>query len=81
MEICSVTAEAMAEQAATIGQLPQGRLHMELSSLLGYGAAERSLALMWRLGVLDMLLPQQALYLRVGGAGGQAFQAVVGWRG
>ena len=39
---------------------------MELSSLLGYGAAEASLALMWRLGILDMLLPQHALYLKVG---------------
>jgi hypothetical protein len=39
---------------------------MELSSLLGYGAAESSLALMWRLGILDMLLPQHALYLKVG---------------
>ena len=40
---------------------------MELGSLLGYGASERSLALMWRLGLLDMLLPQHALYLKVGG--------------
>lgn len=47
------------------GLLPQGRLQMELASLLGYGAAERSLALMWRLGLLDMLLPQHALHLRV----------------
>ena len=46
--------------------LLQGRLQMELSSLLGYGAAEASLALMWRLGILDMLLPQHALYLKVG---------------
>ena len=38
---------------------------MELTSLLGYGASERSLLLMWRLGLLDMLLPQHALYLRV----------------
>jgi hypothetical protein len=38
---------------------------MEVGSLLGYGAAERSLALMWRVGMLDMLLPQVALYLKV----------------
>lgn len=38
---------------------------MELTSLLGYGACEPSLLLMWRLGLLDMLLPQHALYLRV----------------
>lgn len=43
----------------------QGRLQMELTSLLGYGACEPSLLLMWRLGLLDMLLPQHALYLRV----------------
>jgi hypothetical protein len=38
---------------------------MELGSLLGYGAAAPSLALMWRLGLLDLLLPQHALHLRV----------------
>lgn len=42
---------------------------MELGSLLGYGAAERSLALMWRLGLLDLLLPRHALYMRVRGWG------------
>jgi hypothetical protein len=45
--------------------VPQGRLQMELGALLGYGAAGASLALMWRLGLMDLLLPQHALYLRV----------------
>ncbi|KAI3431678.1 hypothetical protein D9Q98_004724 [Chlorella vulgaris] len=58
------TGEAIEDQVAAIGKLPQGRLQMEVGSLLGYGAAERSLALMWRLGMLDMLLPQVALYLK-----------------
>ncbi|PRW33128.1 CCA-adding enzyme-like [Chlorella sorokiniana] len=64
LELDPATAAAMEDNAAAIGQLPQGRLQMELTSLLGYGASERSLLLMWRLGLLDMLLPQHALYLR-----------------
>ncbi|EFN52867.1 hypothetical protein CHLNCDRAFT_58740 [Chlorella variabilis] len=64
LELEPETAAEMEEAAATIGLLPQGRLQMELGSLLGYGASERSLALMWRLGLLDMLLPQHALYLK-----------------
>lgn len=69
MELDGATAAAMEEQAAAIGQLPPGRLQMELGSLLAHGAAAPSLALMWRLGLLDMLLPQQALYLKASGNG------------
>lgn len=65
----AATAAAMEEHAPAIALLPQGRLQMELGSLLGHGAARPSLGLMWRLGLLDMLLPQQALYLKVCGCG------------
>ncbi|KAL4440032.1 hypothetical protein ABPG75_003033 [Micractinium tetrahymenae] len=64
LEVDPDTAAAMEAHATAIAQLPTGRLQMELGSLLGYGAARPSLALMWRLGLLDMLLPQLALYLR-----------------
>lgn len=66
LEVDADTAAAMEAHATAIAQLPQGRLQMELGSLMAHGAARPSLALMWRLGLLDMLLPQQALYLRVG---------------
>lgn len=70
LEVDGPTAEAMEAQAAAIAALPQGRLQMEVGSLLGYGAAGASLALMWRLGLLDLLLPQHALFLSVrAGAG------------
>ena len=46
--------------------LPQGRLQMELGALMGYGAAARSLRLLWQYGALDLLLPHHVPYLRVG---------------
>lgn len=36
---------------------------MELNYMLAYGSAEASLRLLWRYGVLDILLPVQVIIL------------------
>lgn len=41
----------------------QSRLLLELNVMLSYGSAERSLALLWKTGLLEILLPLQAEYL------------------
>lgn len=37
----------------------QGRLLMEMNYMLAYGSAEASLRLLWKFGLLDILLPIQ----------------------
>lgn len=73
----------MASLSELVGSLPAGRLQMELAALMGYGAAGRSVRLMWRFGVLDLLLPRHALHFRVreGGevGGAQLFPACSPW--
>ena len=41
----------------------QGRLVMELHAMMAYGASAPSVQLLWRLGLLDIILPQHAAYL------------------
>ena len=41
----------------------QGRLVMELHAMMAYGAAAPSVQLLWRLSLLDIILPQHANYL------------------
>ena len=73
------TAAAMCDLSPLIAGLPAGRLQMELGALMAYGAAAGSVRLMWRFGVLDLLLVQHAVHLRVGGrAGGRAGPCVAG---
>lgn len=47
----------MKEFAPLLNLCSQGRLHYEVSSMLGNGNGERSLALLWRFGLLDELMP------------------------
>ncbi|OVA17389.1 Poly A polymerase [Macleaya cordata] len=43
-------------------RLDKGRLLMEMNYMLAYGSAEASLRLLWRFGLLEILLPIQAAY-------------------
>ena len=43
----------------------QGRLHLELRKMLLRGAAQRNVMLLWRLKLLDLLLPTYACWLQV----------------
>lgn len=68
LQIEADTAEAMTALATRVAALPHGRLQMELAAQLGYGAAASSVRQLWRFGMLDLLLPHHALYLKVGDA-------------
>lgn len=57
------TALAIQSQSSSIRFLNKDRLRMEAHYMLSYGAAERSLRLLWRFGLLEILLPPQAAYL------------------
>ncbi|KAF5203615.1 poly(A) polymerase I-like [Thalictrum thalictroides] len=46
----------------SIMKLDKGRLLMEMNYMLAYGSAEASLRLLWKVGLLDILLPIQAAY-------------------
>lgn len=65
LQIDSGTSTGIEETVPLVAGLPQGRLHMELGAMLTHGAARRSVELMWRFGLLDMLLPQHAVLLAV----------------
>lgn len=65
LDLDNDTAAALVSEAPLVASLPQGRLTMELGALLGYGGAARSLELLWRHGLLHLLLPQHAAYLKV----------------
>ncbi|KAK3001639.1 hypothetical protein RJ639_021268, partial [Escallonia herrerae] len=57
------TAHAIKILACSILRLDKGRLLMEMNYMLAYGSAEASLRLLWRFGLLEILLPIQAAYL------------------
>ena len=59
------TAASMEELAPSTANLPQGRLQMELAAMMVHGASRRSVELMWRFGILEILLPQHAVILAV----------------
>lgn len=56
------TAFTVKEQSSSVLRLDRGRLLMEMNYMLAYGSAEASLRLLWRFGLLDVLLPIQAEY-------------------
>ncbi|GAB4823736.1 hypothetical protein N2152v2_010782 [Parachlorella kessleri] len=64
LELEEPTAAAMVAQAPSVAALPAGRLSMELGALMAYGGAARSLELLWRHGMLHLLLPHHATYLK-----------------
>jgi len=43
----------------------QGRILMEMNYMLAYGSAEASLRLLWKFGILEILLPIQVNGIRV----------------
>ncbi|KAH7624985.1 hypothetical protein Ndes2526B_g00360 [Nannochloris sp. 'desiccata'] len=63
LEIEEECSNAMTSMAMTTAKLPQGRLQMELAAMFTHGAALPALQLLWRYGLLDMLLPHHAVML------------------
>ncbi|XP_051148011.1 uncharacterized protein LOC127263101 [Andrographis paniculata] len=56
------TALAVKKLSGSVIRLDRGRLLMEVNYMMAYGSAEASLRLLWKLGLLDILLPVQAAY-------------------
>ncbi|KAJ6837288.1 putative poly(A) polymerase I [Iris pallida] len=56
------TAQSLKDLATSVLRLDKGRLLMEMNYMLAYGSAEASLRLLWRFGLLEVLLPIQAAY-------------------
>ncbi|KAI7752331.1 hypothetical protein M8C21_014818 [Ambrosia artemisiifolia] len=56
------TARAIKHLAHSVLLLDTGRHLMEMNYMLAYGSAEPSLRLLWRFGLLELLLPIQSLF-------------------
>ncbi|KAK9113357.1 hypothetical protein Syun_020154 [Stephania yunnanensis] len=56
------TAQSVKNFSCSVLKLDKGRLLMEMNYMLAYGSAEASLRLLWRFGLLELLLPIQAAY-------------------
>ncbi|CAJ1937568.1 unnamed protein product [Sphenostylis stenocarpa] len=61
------TAQSIKNLSYSVLRLDKGRLLMEINYMLAYGSGEASLRLLWRFGLLDILLPFQAAYFVRGG--------------
>ncbi|XP_020233539.1 uncharacterized protein LOC109813709 isoform X2 [Cajanus cajan] len=61
------TAQSVKSLSYLVLRLDKGRLLMEMNYMLAYGSGEASLRLLWRFGLLDILLPFQAVYFVRGG--------------
>ncbi|PKA56886.1 tRNA nucleotidyltransferase (CCA-adding enzyme) [Apostasia shenzhenica] len=57
------TAQCMKDLATSVLRLDKGRILMEMNYMFAYGSAEPSMRLLWKFGLLDLLLPIQAAYL------------------
>lgn len=44
---------------STLSRVMQSRIRMELNYMMAYGSAEASLRLLWRFGLMEILLPIQ----------------------
>ncbi|XP_021745856.1 uncharacterized protein LOC110711744 isoform X1 [Chenopodium quinoa] len=53
---------SLKELSYSLLRLDKGRILMELNYMLAYGSAEASLRLLWKYGLLEILLPLQAAY-------------------
>ncbi|CAL9216511.1 unnamed protein product [Arabidopsis halleri] len=51
------------ELSSSLLRLDPSRIRMEINYMLAYGSAEASLRLLWRFGLMEILLPIQASYL------------------
>nr|KYP38052.1 putative poly(A) polymerase [Cajanus cajan] len=60
--ISKETARFIKDLSSSVLSLDKGRLLMEMSYMLAYGSGEASLRLLWKFGLLDILLPFQAAY-------------------
>ncbi|XP_070680128.1 uncharacterized protein [Malus domestica] len=60
--ISKETAHSVKSLSYSILRLDKGRLLMEMNYMLAYGSAEASLRLLWKFGLLELLLPIQAAY-------------------
>ncbi|KAK6920456.1 tRNA nucleotidyltransferase/poly(A) polymerase, RNA and SrmB- binding domain [Dillenia turbinata] len=56
------TAHAIKHLSCSLLRLDKNRLLMEVNYMLAYGSAEASLRLLWKFGLLEVLLPIQAAY-------------------
>lgn len=56
------TARGVKELSYSLLRLDKGRILMEMNYMLAYGSAEASLRLLWKFGLLEILLPIQASY-------------------
>ncbi|XP_058102989.1 uncharacterized protein LOC131246656 isoform X2 [Magnolia sinica] len=56
------TAHSVKYLSCSVLKLDKGRLLMEMNYMLAYGSAEASLRLLWKFGLLEILLPIQAAY-------------------
>ncbi|CAL9231325.1 unnamed protein product [Arabidopsis halleri] len=57
------TAHFIKNLSLLVQRLDKGRILMEMNYMLAYGSAEASLRLLWKFGILEILLPFQAAYL------------------
>ncbi|KAF8079959.1 hypothetical protein N665_0988s0004 [Sinapis alba] len=55
-------AVSVKELSSSLLRLDPSRVQMEINYMLAYGSAEASLRLLWRFGLLEILLPIQASY-------------------
>ncbi|KMT07357.1 hypothetical protein BVRB_6g149830 [Beta vulgaris subsp. vulgaris] len=53
---------SLKELSFSVLRLDKGRILMEMNYMLAYGSAEASLRLLWKYGLLEILLPLQAAY-------------------
>ncbi|KAM6594783.1 hypothetical protein CsatA_002486 [Cannabis sativa] len=56
------TAHSVKNLSSSVLRLDKQRLLMEVNYMLAYGSAEASLRLLWKFGLLELLLPIQAAY-------------------
>ncbi|KAL8160103.1 hypothetical protein V2J09_001640 [Rumex salicifolius] len=55
-------AHSLKELSCSVLRLDKARILMELNYMLAFGSAEASLRLLWKFGLLEILLPVQAAY-------------------
>uniref|UniRef100_A0A1J3CQ33 Poly(A) polymerase I n=1 Tax=Noccaea caerulescens TaxID=107243 RepID=A0A1J3CQ33_NOCCA len=55
-------AVSVKELSSSLLRLAPSRIRMELNYMMAYGSAEASLRLLWRFGIMEILLPIQASY-------------------
>ncbi|KAG4392703.1 hypothetical protein GLYMA_04G200000v4 [Glycine max] len=60
--ISKETAHFIKNLSSSVLSLDKGRLLMEMNYMLAFGSGEASLRLLWKFGLLDILLPFQSLF-------------------